>query len=347
MNAVKSVEMARSMKGDGIAYLTSAGWLGVGTSTLMRWKSRSESGLDPVWKPGPSKAAVPDMPLVKSMIMEMKHGSERTAGTLEMTEQLSHCLSRRDVASLVRETRESVNDAERSAMERVTWQSPGLVWAMDETETEDGFVLQIRDLATNNVLLADARETRFHGSDVAESLGSLFIRHGVPSVIKRDNGPALKASEVESVLSENIVVALDSPPYWPKYNGCVETAQNELKKEMEALRPQGCERLCTVLAECAAHSLNHKPRRMLKKACSCHALEENEVKTNRFERRSMHYEIAALEVEIESSGSIFGKASIRRSAIVSWLLSGGHISVANGRKVSAGFLDSINSLSPV
>lgn len=339
--------MAGSMKGSGIAYMTSSGWLGVGTSTLMRWKSRTESGLDPVMRPGPAKASVPDMPLVKSMIMEMKHGNERTCGTVGLAAQLSHCLSRRDVAMMVRETREAVKEAERSSMERITWQTPGLAWAMDETETEDAFILQVRELATNKVLLADARKTRFHGGDVAESLRKIFVRHGVPSVIKRDNGSALKSSEVESVLSENIVVALDSPPHWPKYNGNVETAQNELKKEMEEIRPEGCGTHCPVIAECAAYRLNHKPRRMLKGTCSCHALEKNEVKKNKFERRSMHYEIAALEVEIEASGSIFGKASVRRSAIVSWLLSGGHISVANGRKVSAGFLHSINSSSLV
>jgi hypothetical protein len=72
-----------------------------------------------------------------------------------------------------------------------------------------------------------------------------------------------------------------------------------------------CRQHCPVIAECAAHRLNHKPRRMLKKACSCHALESRKVKMDRFQRRSMHYEIAALEVEIEASGSIFGEAAVR------------------------------------
>jgi hypothetical protein len=345
--AMESVEMAKSMNVRDIAYSTCAGWLMVGASSLMRWKGRCASGLDPVMKPGPAKAVAPDMAVVRRIVEGLRHGRKRTAGTTALARKLSDCMSRRDFAAMVRSTRKDAREAERSAMERVTWESPGLVWAMDETETGDGFILQVRELATNAVLLAESRKTCFHGADVAAALGKLFARHGAPSVLKRDNGSALKASEVEAVLAENIVVAFDSPPYWPKYNGLIENAQNELKGEMEAIRPPGCGMDCPVLAECASHRLNHKPRRMLKKACSCHVLGSKRVKRNRLQRRSMHYEIAAMEVEIGDSGSIFGKAAIRRSAIVSWLLSEGHISVARGKKVSAGFLRPELSLSRV
>jgi len=51
-----------------------------------------------------------------------------------------------------------------------------------------------------------------------------------------------------------------------------------------------------------------------------------------------HREIADLELETEASGSILDKNALRRSVIVSWLLPEGRISVANGKKVPAGFL---------
>ena len=77
-------------------------------------------------------------------------------------------------------------------------------------------------------------DERFTGELVAARLDELFAQHGPPLVLKRDNGSNLNSEAVNAVLSRWLVIPLNSPPYYPPYNGGIERAQRELKA---ALRP--------------------------------------------------------------------------------------------------------------
>ena len=69
---------------------------------------------------------------------------------------------------------------------------------------------------------ATARET-------VDALRSLLREHGVPLVIKSDNGSALAAEEVEELLEARGVRHLLSPPGLPSYNGACEAGIGSLK----------------------------------------------------------------------------------------------------------------------
>ena len=64
---------------------------------------------------------------------------------------------------------------------------------------------------------------------MAVRLEQLFLRHGPPLVLKRDNGSNLNHQAVDEVLTRYLVIPLNSPPHYPPYNGGMECAVRELK----------------------------------------------------------------------------------------------------------------------
>ena len=67
---------------------------------------------------------------------------------------------------------------------------------------------------------------------VAAGLKALFQRYGAPLFLKRDNGSNLVNAAVDAVLAEFSVIPLNSPRYYPQYNGAIENGQRELKAEL-------------------------------------------------------------------------------------------------------------------
>ena len=89
-------------------------------------------------------------------------------------------------------------------------------------------------------------------------LRTLFDHFGAPLVLKRDNGSNLVHTMVDGLLDEYGVLALTSPPYYPRYNGAIEYAQRELKAALDDLTIAGTP-LSTALVT-APVLLNTHPR---------------------------------------------------------------------------------------
>jgi hypothetical protein len=89
------------------------------------------------------------------------------------------------------------------------------------------------------------------GGEIAGHLHQLFHRHGAPLFLKRDNGSNLNCSEVNDVLAAHGVIPLNSPAYYPRYNGAIENSIGQFKKhllpclvtppswDLDTLRPLG------------------------------------------------------------------------------------------------------------
>ncbi len=115
-----------------------------------------------------------------------------------------------------------------------TWTNIGSVWAIDYTEPPvaiDGefrYLLCVRDLASGCMLLA--LPCRFADAQTTVSaLLLLFAGHGVPLVLKSDNGSHFVADSVRELLLHRGVTLLHSPPYTPQYNGACEAGLGALK----------------------------------------------------------------------------------------------------------------------
>jgi len=73
---------------------------------------------------------------------------------------------------------------------------------------------------------------------VAEHLEKLFRRHGPPLFLKRDNGSPLNAAEVDAVLADYGVIPLNSPAYYPRYNGAMEKSIRDFKAALAKRQPK-------------------------------------------------------------------------------------------------------------
>ena len=71
-------------------------------------------------------------------------------------------------------------------------------------------------------------------SGIITGLKSIFARHGVPEVLKSDNGPQYSSAEFKSFTSSYGIQHVTSSPKFPQSNGeaerCVQTVKNLLKK---------------------------------------------------------------------------------------------------------------------
>jgi transposase InsO family protein len=116
---------------------------------------------------------------------------------------------------------------------RLTWLRVGAVWAMDFVEAPeliDGrlpYLLSILDLASRYTLLWSP-VTHEDAATVLTHLGELFSEHGVPLVLKSDNGSAFLCDALKSFLTDWLVAPLYSPPRRPQYNGACERNNGRL-----------------------------------------------------------------------------------------------------------------------
>ena len=124
---------------------------------------------------------------------------------------------------------------------------------------------------------------------MAVRLEHLFLQHGPPLVLKRDNGSNLNQRAVDEVLARYLVLPLNSPPHYPPYNGGMECAVRELKTPLvEQILAHGPvpESQVQVWAEGLAHALNHRPRCCLKGRVACRVFQDARSARQAYTRRT-------------------------------------------------------------
>ncbi|MFC1583993.1 hypothetical protein ACFL5V_00450 [Fibrobacterota bacterium] len=319
-------------------------------STVMRWLGREESGVPPVFRPGPKKTRPFSMSGLMERIRNLNHGKKRTAGTGELYDTYSGSISRRDFGRLAAMARKEVNDGRAMDMRRVDWKTPGIVWSMDDTELGtvwDGSKIVghlVMDLGSRYKFPPDCGPLPA-GDAVAESLERLFNKYGPPLFLKMDNHWNFRNKAVFRVLARYFVIPLFSPPYYSPYNGSIEKANGEFK-EMLADKLEnvtdGIREHLQAYAETAVHDLNHKDRGCLYGTNSCRKFfAEKDI--NKFyirERRTIFDWIktqtrAIMEYMEVNTGKAYEAAW--RIACETWLRLKGFISVSVNGKVLPNF----------
>src|SRR5262249_50599287 len=147
-------------------------------------------------------------------------------------------MSRAELRDLLVRYRRVWRRRNRVPLRVLSWPVVGSVWAIDFTgprpaiEGRYPYLLAVRDLASGSQLLwrPVAAAT---AAAAGEALASLFAEPGAPLVVKCDNGSPFTSAAVEELLGAHGVVALYSPPYWPRYKGSVEAGINSLKSRTE------------------------------------------------------------------------------------------------------------------
>jgi transposase InsO family protein len=143
-------------------------------------------------------------------------------------------IARGELLELQRRYRRAWRRHRRLLLYLLHWRRAGAVWAMDFSEPPapiDGQfkrLLLVRDLASGCQLAA--LPTRGEDGHVLRRLlDTLVAWHGVPLVLKSDNGSAFIADATRAWAVSHQVLQLYSPPSTPEYNGAVEAGIGSLK----------------------------------------------------------------------------------------------------------------------
>ena len=320
--------------------------LGLCYNSVRRWKQRQAAGEEIIRKPGPCKAGALELHALNDDICRLAHGRERTHGTGALLARYQTMISHRDFQELVRKTRSEMRRAKRALSRKIAWLKPGLVWSMDDAEVAINGGQKVRmhvvhDLGSRYTLSVLAGERLADGRMIADNLRKLFKQYGAPLFFKRDNGGNLNHTVVDEVLAEFHVIPINSPPYYPPYNGAMEHKQGELKAQLD--KRSDLELLCLpvfkLAVEVCAHELNHIRRRILNGQSSCHVLENGRAALkpyNKRKRKEAFEAIKTLAIDITANleqHTPIGAETAFRYAAETWMQSNHIIRVSQHGKV--------------
>jgi transposase len=327
-------------------------YLALPYSSFRRWKHRIGRGQPALFKPGPKKMAPLNVEELHVHLCCLRHGRQRSRGVGAVYRQYQTQVSRRELQALTETVRRELAQQRQAALRHITWHVPGLVWSLDDAELarvahHTLHLHQVQDLASRYKFTPWVGE-RVLGETVAVRLEHLFLQHGPPLVLKRDNGSNLNQPAVEEVLARYLVMPLNSPPHYPPYNGGMECAVRELKpplvEKILASGPIPASQV-QVWAEGLAHELNHRPRRCLDGQVACRVFQDarSALKAyTRRKRREVFDAISALTRILMQARAVHTQRqaeTARRLAVETWLQRNGVITITQNKKVLPIFLE--------
>lgn len=329
---------------EGLSYRALCAREGLAYASLMRWKGRLADGVAIIGRPGPKKVEALDLSALREQIHGLRHGRKRTEGVGELFGAYRQKISRRALRQLVAEERQRKNAERNRVYHEVIWKVPRLIWAMDDTEYHPdpaypkAYLNNVQDVGSRYKFEPLVGLALAHGEQVASHLNELFEKHGPPLFLKRDNGKNLNHGIVEKLLEAFMVIPINSPCYYPQYNGGIEVAQHEIKAWLSQ-RPPMPSAFLAIQADLDVHALNHRPRPCLGNRTPCQMFlsgQELARTYNRRRRREVYDWIAQKMIELMQQGCYDNDAAWRL-AVETWLLDNGFIAVSKRGKVLPGF----------
>jgi transposase InsO family protein len=315
-------------------------------ASFWRWKHRIDRGQPATFKPGPQKVAPLELEELRVHLCRLRHGRQRSRGVDRLYRQYQDQISRRDLQALTRTVRRELAHQHQAELRHITWQVPGLVWSLDDAELvrladHKLYLHQVQDLASRYKFTPWVGE-RVLGETVALHLEQLFLRHGPPLVLKRDNGSNLNQQAVDEVLTRYLVIPLNSPPHYPPYNGGLECAVRELKTPLvEKIFAGGpsTDSQVQAWAEVLAHELNHRSRNCLHGHVACRVFQDAKPALKAYtlrKRRKIFDWINELTKALIPVSEVHTQRQVetaRRRAVETWLQRNGVITITQNKKV--------------
>lgn len=322
--------------------------LGIAPSSWHRWRHRTTTGMPLLQRPGPRKVVPANIAAISRDVTELEHGARRTGGVTSLYKQYRETMSRRDIASLVATARRDANRQARSRFVRLHWHGAGVAWAIDDTEylkcdysSGKAIINNIEDLGAKYKLEPIAGQWLACGEEIAGHLAYLFYKYGAPLFFKRDNAPNLNHSAIDDVMAEYVVLPLNSPTYYPPYNGAIENAQGELKTELDRQLAVAEHRQASLIepyVRAAAHELNHREKKSLNRKTACQVFFNEKVLFTKQERKEIYDWIKSRQdIIIKGEGDTISKEAAWRHAAEVWLIQRGLVTVSIKNKVLPNF----------
>jgi transposase InsO family protein len=229
-----AAEVARRLMEQGWNWTKTAELLGVPVRTMRDWQldlKRPEWRALPLGRP--VLASREERNVVIRHIDELGPSIGLPSLRLEFPE-----MARAELEDILLRYRRVWRKLNRQPLHVLHWTRPGAVWAMDfhgpRPLIDDcyPYLLAVRDLSSGQTLLwrpvADMT-----AATVAEALSGLFTTHGVPLIVKSDNGSAFIAEAIRELAKMFDTKILFSPPRMPSYNGSIEAGIGSLTSRTE------------------------------------------------------------------------------------------------------------------
>lgn len=320
--------------------------VGVSYANFRRWKRRRACGQPICFPPGPKKVVPLHLDELRGDVGRLEHGGQRSRGVGQLYRQYQSQISRRDLEVLTETVRRELLQQHQAELRHLTWHVPGSVWSLDDAELArfDDHLLhlhQVQDLASP-YKFTPLGGGPVLGESVALHLEQLFLQHGPPLVLKRDNGSNLNHQAVDKVLARYLVIPLNSPPHYPPYNGGMECAVREVKtplvEKIFVGRPITASQV-QVWAEVLAHDLNHRCRPCLEGKVACEVFHQAKpalkVYTLRKRKETLDWinELTTLLIRVWAVRTPRQAETARRLAVETWLQRNGVITVSQNPKV--------------
>ena len=219
--AKRKLEGAEQMRELGLEPRLAAAVVGVSPSTVRRWVAARRRGLPLRRRCGPARA-VPDAARVSKAI-ELVRDMHGLMGAASLGRSTG--LSRRQAAAVKQAEQTAMERERRAACTRVVITAPGIVRGFDQMYvwTQEGwrFPLVSADAAVpyrTSIVVAEA----YDEDAVLEALRRDLAAGGAPLVWRRDRHSAHRTDGVERLLKQHGVLALQGPPYYPRFYGQLE-----------------------------------------------------------------------------------------------------------------------------
>lgn len=334
---IELIEQIHAEKGTGYRDLCEQS--GLAYSSFMRWRQQSAEG-EVFHRPGPKKTEPLDLDGLRKQIGAMEHGTRRSKGTGDLYHEHKDTISRRDLTEMVRDERNRQKQVKTQSQYRIQWHVPRLVWAMDDTEYRPdpqypkAYLHNVKDLGSRYTFGALVGLHLASGSEVVAHLEELFKRYGPPLFLKRDNGGNLNHREVDELLRSFMVIPLNSPCYYPKYNGSMERTQRDIKESLDR-HVKAPSAFLSIQAEMDIHELNHRSIASLNYKTPCSLFQSGEAAARYYtkpRRKEVFDNIRKNTLEFMRTEGYEADRAWRR-AVRNWLLENEFITVSKGGKV--------------
>jgi len=328
---------------EGLSYRTACAQEGLSYASLMRWRDRVRRGVDLIGRPGPKKVGSLDLDVLREEIRLLDHRRKRSEGAGDLYRRRQDQVSRRQLGRMVAEERQRKNRERNRVYHEVHWKVARLVWAMDDTEYHPdpaypkAYLNNVQDLGSRYKFEPLVGLALAPGVEVAAHLKDLFEVHGAPLFLKRDNGGNLNHSIVDDLLEAFWVIPVNSPCYYPQYNGGIEVGQREIKAELMR-RPEMPQAFLAIQAGLDIQSLNHRSRPCLAFRSPCQVFTAGAGLARTFtcrKRREVYEWIKQKTLELTTTGCYEADAAWRL-AVEMWLLDNDFITVSKQNEVLPG-----------
>lgn len=136
-----------------------------------------------------------------------------------MYEALGAIIPRSKIDEVLDERRKAEGRVSRPHSRGYEFVAPRVAYSMDFISVRPrGRVLRIQDERTRYTL-AFAHRDHWPEDDVEAFVRTVLSKHGLPLFFKHDRGPEFRSGLVQAMFRSLLVIAVPSPPYYPRFNG--------------------------------------------------------------------------------------------------------------------------------